>query len=82
MEKEWRELVAMFQDYMKLHSHLHKFQQIPQQYIDDVKKIYAQLIFQIKFIEKELPEHVLQQLIEMKNIISKARFDYAMAKII
>ena len=82
MEKEWRELVAIFQDYMKLHSHLHKFQQIPQQYIDDVKKIYAQLIFQIKFIEKELPEHVLQQLIEMKNIILKARLDYAMAKII
>lgn len=82
MEKEWKELVAIFQDYMKLHSHLHKFQEIPEQYIDNVKKIYSQLIFQIKFIEKELPEHILQQLTEMKNIILKIRLDYAMAKVI
>jgi hypothetical protein len=82
MEKEWKELVAIFQDYMKLHSHLHKFQEIPEQYIDNVKKIYSQLIFQIKFIEKELPEHILQQLTEMKNVILKIRLDYAMAKVI
>jgi len=82
MEKEWKELVAIFQDYMKLHSHLHKFQEIPEQYIDNVKKIYSQLIFQIKFIENELPEHILQQLTEMKNVILKIRLDYAMAKVI
>ena len=81
MQKEWNILVAIFQDYMKLHSHLHKFQEIPQQYVDDVKKIYTQLIFQIKFIEKELPEHVLQQLAQIKSTIANARLDYALAKV-
>ena len=48
MEKEWNELVAIFQKYVELHKHLHRFQEIPQQFIDDVKKIHSILKFQIK----------------------------------
>lgn len=81
MEKEWNQLVAIFRKYVELHKHLHRFQEIPQQFINDVKKITSILKFQIKFIEKELPEHVLEQLNKMKSVILQIQVDYALANI-
>lgn len=81
MQKEWNELVAIFRKYVELHKHLHRFQQIPQQFVDDVKKISSILKFQIKFIEKELPEHVLEQLKQIRSAILQIQVDYALANI-
>lgn len=81
MEKEWNELVAIFQKYVELHKHLHRFQEIPQQFIDDVKKIHGILKFQIKFVEKELPEQVIDQLNQVKTMVLQIQIDYALAKI-
>lgn len=77
MEKEWGELVAIFQKYVELYKHLHKFQEIPQNFIDDVKKIHSFWKFQVKFIEKELPEVVLEQLNQMKTTVLHIQLEYA-----
>jgi hypothetical protein len=82
MEKEWKELVAIFQKNVELHKHLQRFQEIPQQFIDDVKKLYSFWKFQTRFIEKELPENALEQLNQMKTIIMQIHVDYALAKVI
>jgi len=81
MQKEWNELVAIFHKNVELHKHLKRFQEIPQQFIDDVKKIYSFWKFQTKFIEKELPENALEQLNQMKSIILQIQVDYALAKV-
>lgn len=81
MQKEWNELVAIFRKYVELHKHLHRFQEIPQQFVDDVKKITSILKFQIKFIEKELPEHVLETLTQIKTVMLQIQIDYALANI-
>ena len=79
MEKEWNQFVGIFRKYVELHKHLHRFQEIPQQFVDDVKKISSILKFQIKFIEKELPEHVLETLTQIKTVMLQIRIDYALA---
>ena len=78
MKKEWNELVAIFRKYVELHKHLHKFQEIPQQFINDVKKIYSFWKFQLKFIEKDLPEQVLETLKQMKMVMLQIQVDYAL----
>ena len=81
MKKEWNELVAIFRKYVELHKHLHKFQEIPQPFKDDVKKIYSFWKFQSTFIEKDLPEHVLETLKQMKTVMLQIQVDYALANI-
>lgn len=82
MEKEWNELVGIFQKYVELHKHLKTFQEVPQQFVDDVKKVNNFWKFQSKFIEKELPEELLQKLIEIRKVVSNMRMDYCLAKIL
>ena len=81
MEKEWKELVAIFQKNVELHKHLKRFQEIPQPFKDDVKKMYSFWKFQTRFIENELPPHVVEQLNQMKSIIMQIQVDYALAKV-
>ena len=82
MEKEWNELVGIFQKYVELYKHLHRFQEVPQQFINDVKKLYSILKFQIKFIEKDLPEQLIGQMKQLKSTILQIQVEYALAKVL
>ena len=73
MQKEWNELVAIFHKNVELHKHLHRFQEIPQQFIDDVKKLYSFWKFQTKFIEEKNEKRFILEAMSFRSSTIKVK---------
>jgi hypothetical protein len=75
MEEEFKHLHAIFRKLGELHSHLKKLQEIPPQYIQEVKRVIGDWKFQKNFV-KPLPSQFYEPFMQMETIVSGFWIDF------